>query len=53
MKHLTPTTKASTVPAPASLLETQQKVAVFSSLITTLGNLGNVLETYLGLLDRD
>jgi hypothetical protein len=49
MKHINPTTKFTAQPAPASLLETQVKVAIFGSFATALGAFGNAISIFLGL----
>ncbi len=53
MKHLNPTTKIKSVPAAASLLETQAKVAIFGGIAAALGTLGEALGIFIGLGDNE
>jgi hypothetical protein len=53
MKHITRVTKFNDVPARASLLETQQKVAVLGSFAAALNSLGQALGTWIGLIPEE
>ncbi len=49
MKHMKPATRVALCPSKASLLEVQQKVAVFAAIAAALGTLGNAIHTFLDL----
>jgi hypothetical protein len=53
MKHINPTTKIKSVPAAASLLETQAKVAIFGAFAAALGTFGDALGTFIALGNKD
>ena len=49
MKHLKTTSRNFAVPAKASLLETEQKIAVFGAFAAALGTLGESIGIILGI----
>ena len=53
MKHVKPASRVLSVPARASLLETEQKVAVFGAFAIALDNFGESIGTLLGLVERN
>ena len=52
MKHTHHITRITAVPPAASLLEVQQKVAVFRAIVDAFNALGGALETWLGIRDN-
>lgn len=49
MKHMKRITTGNKLPETASLLETQQKVAVFAALAAAIGTLGSSIGVFLDL----
>lgn len=49
MKHIKASSRIVSAPAQASLIETQQKVAVFGAFAAALGTFGETIGIFLGL----
>lgn len=49
MKHIKTTSRIQSTPARASLIETQQKVAIFGAFAAALGVLGETIGIFQGL----